>query len=48
MGIRKGNKKLKKTVDEVLREMKADGTMQTFADKYFQKKTFASRPDLDT
>src|SRR5690606_13635013 len=44
MGIRKGNKKLKKTVDEVLREMKADGTMQTFADKYFQKENIRIAP----
>ncbi len=44
MGLRKGNKKLKTTVDEVLREMKADGTLQTFADKYFQKENIRIAP----
>ena len=44
MGMRKGNKKLKTAVDQVLRDMKADGTLQTFADKYFQKENIRIAP----
>lgn len=44
MGMRKGNKKLKTAIDQTLREMKSDGTMQTFADKYFQKENIRIAP----
>lgn len=44
MGMRKGNKKLKQAVDQVLRDMKADGTMQSLADKYFQKENIRIAP----
>ncbi len=44
MGLRKGNKKLKTAIDQTLRDMKADGTMQTFANKYFHKENIRIAP----
>lgn len=39
IGLRKGNKKLKTAVDEVIQTMLADGTIQTLSDKYFEPNT---------
>lgn len=36
IGLRKGNKELKAAVDEALKAMLADGTIQQFSEKYFE------------
>jgi lysine/arginine/ornithine transport system substrate-binding protein len=37
-GIRKGDKPLKDALNEALKELKADGTIDRFAAKYFNVK----------
>lgn len=39
IGVRKGNKELKAAVDEAIKAMLADGTIQQFSEKYFQPHT---------
>lgn len=39
IGIRKGNKELKAAVDETIKAMIADGTIQAFTEKYFEPNT---------
>lgn len=39
IGVRKGNKELKAAVDEAIKAMLADGTIQQFSEKHFQPHT---------
>ncbi|AQS52155.1 ABC transporter substrate-binding protein [Paenalcaligenes hominis] len=39
IGLRKGNKELKAAVDETIKAMLEDGTIQQFSEKYFQPQT---------
>lgn len=39
IGLRKGNKQLKAVVDETIKAMLADGTIQTLSEKYFEPGT---------